>query len=86
MSAERMRLAGGALHGKVLWVEQDRTTVDVHIGGQMPGATKTLHYRRSGAMFCFMGESQTAPAQRETALTALGSELLAFPTRVDQKN
>ncbi len=72
MLSERVRFAGGALHGKVLWVETGRVTLDVHIGGQIPGATKTLHYRRSGAMLCFVGESQTTPAQREAALTGPG--------------
>jgi hypothetical protein len=61
MSIEQMRLAGGALHGKVVWVERECTTLDVHVGGQIPGATKTLHYRRSGGMLCFVGETETAP-------------------------
>lgn len=59
MSIEQMRLAGGALHGKVVWVERERATLDVHIAGEIPGATRTLHYRRSGAMLCFVGETAT---------------------------
>ncbi len=61
MSIERMRFAGGELQGQVMWVEQSCTTLNVHIGGQVPGVTKTLHYRKSGGMLCFVGESRTAP-------------------------
>jgi hypothetical protein len=67
MSVERMRFAGGALHGKVVWMEHTHLTLDVHVGGQVPGASKTLHYRRSGALLCYVGESQTAAAERDTA-------------------
>jgi hypothetical protein len=63
MSIEQVRMAGGALHGKVVWIERERATLDVHVGGQVPGATRTLHYRRSGGMLCFVGESHTAPQQ-----------------------
>jgi hypothetical protein len=62
MTIEQMRLSGGTLNGKVVWVEQACSALNVHIGGQTPGATKTLHYRRDGAMLCFVGETQTAPA------------------------
>lgn len=63
MSLERMRLIGGSLEGQVMWVEQGSPTLNVHIGGQSPGVTKTLHYRRSGAVLRFVGETQTEPVQ-----------------------
>lgn len=61
MSAERLRLVGGELQGQVVWVEQGSPTLKVRIGGQRPGATKTLHYRRSGAVLRFVEETETAP-------------------------
>ena len=60
MSIEQLRFSGGALHGKVVWMERQHLTLDVHVGGQARGASKTLHYRKSGALLCYMGESQTA--------------------------
>jgi len=68
MSVEQMRFSGGSLHGKVVWLEHSRLTLDVHVGGQVPGASRTLHYRKSGALLCYMGESQTAAGARDTAL------------------
>lgn len=62
-----MRFSGGALHGKVVWLEHSRLTLDVHVGGQAPGASKTLHYRRSGVLLCYMGESQTAAGGQDRA-------------------
>jgi hypothetical protein len=62
MTIEQIRLSGGALNGKVVWVEHGCATLSVHIGGQLPGATKTLHYRRSEGMLQFEGETQTVPA------------------------
>jgi hypothetical protein len=59
MSVERIRFAGGALHGKVVWMEPTRLTLDVHVGGQDSGASRTLHYKKSGALLCYVGESQT---------------------------
>jgi len=67
MSIEQVRLAGGALNGRVVWVEHARVILDVHVGGQLPGATRTLHYRRSGAMLHFVGESNTASATPQAA-------------------
>jgi len=63
MSVERVRLIGGALQGQVMWLEPSCATLNVHIGGQSPGATKTLHYRRTGGVLCFVGETETAPTQ-----------------------
>jgi len=65
MSVERMRFSGGRLHGKVVWMEPGQLTLDVHVGGQVPGASRTLHYRKSGALLCYMGESQTAAAAQD---------------------
>lgn len=62
MSIEQLRFSGGAMHGKVVWMERQHLTLDVHVGGQAKGASKTLHYRRSGALLCYMGESQTGAA------------------------
>lgn len=59
MSLERARFIGGALEGKVMWVKPDVPALDIHIGGQAPGVTRTLHYRRSGAVLRFVGETQT---------------------------
>jgi hypothetical protein len=67
MSIERMRFVGGALHGKVVWMEHTHMTLDVHVSEQVPGASRTLHYRRNGALLCYEGESQTAGAERDTA-------------------
>lgn len=66
MSMERMRFSGGQLHGRVVWMEPSRLTLDVHVGGQVPGASRTLHYRKSGTLLCYMGESQTAAAAHDT--------------------
>ncbi|MBI3982043.1 MAG: hypothetical protein HY337_03970 [Gemmatimonadetes bacterium] len=63
MSVERMRLVGGVLSGQVLWVEQGAPTMQVHIGGQSPGVTRTLHYRRSGAVLRFVRETRTTPTE-----------------------
>lgn len=63
MSIEQLRFSGGAMHGKVVWMERQHLTLDVHVGGQAKGASKTLHYRRSGALLCYMGESQTGAAE-----------------------
>jgi hypothetical protein len=57
-----MRLVGGALQGQVMWVEPDASALDIHMGGQTPGATRVLHYRRSGAVLRFAGETTTGPA------------------------
>ncbi len=65
MSLERVRFVGGALQGQAMWVEPGCATLNVHIGGQSAGATKTLHYRRSGGTLRYLGETQTAPTQRE---------------------
>jgi hypothetical protein len=66
MTLERMRFADGALQGKVVWVETGRATVSVHISGQLPGMTRTLHYRRSGGtLLRFVGESAMAPQSPE---------------------
>ncbi len=65
MSLERVRFAGGALNGKVMWVDGEKATVDVHIGRQSPGVTKTVHYRRSGAMLRFVGESENGAESHE---------------------
>ena len=62
MSVERLRLVGGELQGQVVWVEQGSPTLKVHIGRQSPGVTKTLHYRRSGAVLRFVEETETTPA------------------------
>jgi hypothetical protein len=59
MTIEQIRLAGGVLDGQSVWVEQACQTLNVHMGGQIPGATRTLHYRRTGTTLCFMGESNT---------------------------
>jgi hypothetical protein len=64
MSVERLRLVGGALQGQVMWVEQGAPTLNVHMGGQSPGVTRTLHYRRSGAVLRFVGETHTPPSIR----------------------
>jgi hypothetical protein len=56
---ERVRLVGGDLQGEVMWVETGAPVLDVHIGGQSPGTTRTLHYRRSGAVLRFVGETRT---------------------------
>ena len=61
MSGERMRFVGGELQGRVVWVEQGSPTVAVHMAGQRPGMTRTLHYRRSGAVLRFVEETETAP-------------------------
>jgi hypothetical protein len=66
MSVERMRFEGGALHGKVVWIEHGRATLDVHVGGQVPGAGSILHYRKSGTLLCYLGESQAAAAEHGT--------------------
>ncbi|OGU00982.1 MAG: hypothetical protein A2W29_08760 [Gemmatimonadetes bacterium RBG_16_66_8] len=68
MSLERVRLVGGALEGQVMWVENDRTAVSVHMGGQILGVTKTLHYRRSGGLLRFVEEIQTGPAPVEGSI------------------
>lgn len=65
MSLERVRCIGGALTGQVMWVEEGVPTLDVHVGGQRVGATRTLHYRRSGALLRFVGETETASEEVE---------------------
>ena len=67
MSLDRVRFVGGVLQGKVVWVEAKCTKLDVHIGGQNPGETKTLHYRRSGAVLHFVSETLTAAPEPEVA-------------------
>ena len=62
MSIRLLRFVGGPLQGKVVWVENACVTLNVHIGGQLPGATKTLHYRQSEGMLRYVGETATAPA------------------------
>lgn len=74
---ERMRFSGGQLHGKVVWMEPSHLTLDVHVGGQVPGASRTLHYRKSGTLLCYMGESQTAAAAHDTTLRPDTAELAA---------
>lgn len=61
MGAERVRLVGGELQGQVMWVEPGASTLNVHMGGQAPGITRVLHYRRSGTVLRFVGETTTAP-------------------------
>ncbi len=72
MSLDRVRFVGGALQGQVMWVEPKCDTLTVHIGGQSPGVTKTLHYRRSGGVLCFVRETQTAPPSPAAAPPATG--------------
>lgn len=67
MSVEALRLLGGALQGQIVWVEHGAPTLAVHMGGQRPGVTKTLHYRRSGPVFRFVEERETTPAARSPA-------------------
>lgn len=73
MSLERARFLGGALAGKVMWVQQGVPTLDVHIGGQRPGVTRTLHYRRSGPVLRFVGETETAPNEDDAGYVPSGS-------------
>ncbi|HXV86888.1 MAG TPA: hypothetical protein VD793_09325 [Gemmatimonadales bacterium] len=61
MSLVRMRLVGGELQGQALWVEEAARTLNVHLGGQLPGARRTLHYRKSGGVLRFEGETHTPP-------------------------
>lgn len=75
MSSERVRFVGGALQGQTVWVEPKCAKLDVHIGGQNPGETKTLHYRRSGAMLHYVSETLTAPTE-PTAPTLGGSPIV----------
>jgi len=70
MSLDRVRFVGGALQGKVMWVERTCSTLDVHIGGQNPGETKTLHYRRSGAVLHFVSETLMAATEPDAAPSA----------------
>jgi hypothetical protein len=55
MAAVRVRLIGGALNGQVLWVEENRASVDVNVGGGA-GAKKSLRYRIDGAVAVFVAE------------------------------
>jgi hypothetical protein len=70
MSLDRVRFVGGALQGKVMWVEPSCTTLDVHIGGQNPGESKTLHYRRSGAVLHYVSETLTVATEPVAASSA----------------
>ena len=45
MSFEQMRFVGGAMQGQAMWVEQTGTTVNVHIGRQLPGPKPELAQR-----------------------------------------
>jgi hypothetical protein len=69
------------MHGKVVWMEHQRATLDVHVGGQVPGATKTLHYRRSGSLLCYVGESQTPAPGPDADPPPTGVLISAEPTR-----
>lgn len=58
MPAVRVRLLGGALNGHVLWVEQDRPFLEVHVAGSA-GVRNTLRYQIDGSTGQFVSESAT---------------------------
>ena len=62
MSLERLRLVGGELQGQVMWLASETPDLDIHMSGLLPGAKRVLHYRRSGAVLRFVGETLTPPA------------------------
>jgi hypothetical protein len=65
MTQERMRLVGGPLNGRAVWVEHDRMSLNVQVarGGNL--GTQTLTYRREGGMLVFV-----APDAVDSALEA----------------
>ena len=54
MGAVRVRLLGGALSGQVLWVEDERASLEVHVAGG--AGAKTLRYQRDGAIARFVAD------------------------------
>ena len=62
MGAIRVRFLGGALNGRVLWVEEDRASLEVRVAGNA-GVMKILRYLRDGAIASFVGEVE-APASQ----------------------
>ena len=58
MATVRVRLIGGALSGKVLWVEGDRPLFEVYVAAGA-GVQKTLTYQIDGETASFVGESDS---------------------------
>ncbi len=69
MTAVRVRLLGGTLNGQVLWVDGERTWLEVHVAGGV-GFKKTLRYRRDGAIARFVLEPEASPSHDDTPLGA----------------
>lgn len=55
MAAVRVRLLGGALNGQVLWVEQGRPFLEVHMA--RAGIRNTLRYQIDGSTASFVSDS-----------------------------
>ena len=69
MSAVRVRLLGGTLSGHVLWVEEDRALIEVHLAGG--GVPKTVRYLRDGDKATFVEEvAAVIPQDPSAAVTS----------------
>ena len=61
MPAIPMRFNGGALEGKMLWVEDNCMELNVQVAGEDGGAARQLLYRRQGDQLLFVGETEPEP-------------------------
>ena len=56
MAAVRVRLVGGALNGRVMWVEEGLPWLDVNIAAAGVAPQKKLRYKIEGSVGSFESE------------------------------
>ena len=64
MNSLQMRFDGGPMHGRTLWLEKGRDSVNVQVADATSGQTRVYQYRLNGPALQFVSEVEATRAPR----------------------